>query len=101
MLPNNDIIFTVSERIPPLQCISGSLQQGVGQWIQPDGQNDLFKIMYGPANDPGYIEISIASEQSLSFSDQGVYTCSIPDYAGEEVLVHVGLYYPAPLRKLF
>ena len=98
MLPNNAVIFTGPDgSLPLVQCISGSLQQGVGEWIPPSSQTDPFNVTFGGVSDPGYFNVMLST--TLSFADEGVYTCSIPDYTGENVLVHVGIYYPPPLSK--
>ena len=77
----------------------------VGRWIAPTGQNitysdvDPFDIIVGGANDPGYLEIRLDAGRSLRFTDQGVYTCLIPDESGASVALHVGIYLPAYTSK--
>ena len=84
LFPNNDIIVTNNFGQPPrIQCISGSQMAGVGQWITPDGQDvtrstdDQFEVIVGGVNDPGYLDIALATGRSLTHNDQGVYTCLI------------------------
>lgn len=105
-IPNNSIIVTDNfGRMPRLQCISGSTLPNVGRWIAPSGQdttystNDPFDIVQGDANDPGYVDISLHSGQFVTFNDQGVYTCLIPDETGVDQSVFVGIYLPALTSK--
>ena len=73
----------------------------VGQWISPSGQdvtqlnNDPFDVVSGGENDPGYLDISLHSGQTLNIQDQGVYVCHIPDETGRNTSVAVGIYNPA------
>lgn len=100
-IPNNSIILTNDfGQIPRFQCISGSLLPNVGQWVTPSGQDvtlateDLFDVVAGTEDDPGYLDISLHTGQILSIHDQGVYTCHIPDETGTVVSFHVGIYIP-------
>ena len=87
--------------MPRLQCISGSNSPNIGQWIAPLGQDatystsDPFDVVLGSMNDPGYMDITLHSGQFITFSDQGIYTCLIPDEAGVTHPVLVGIYLPA------
>ena len=101
LFPNNGIIVTDNfGQTDRIQCISGSQTPDVGRWITPDGQdvtrssNDQFEITVGGVNDPGYLDITLATGRSLTHSDQGVYTCLIPDETGTTCELHVGLYLP-------
>ena len=91
--------------MPRLQCISGSKLPNVGWWIAPSGldatdsTNDPFDIVQGNADDPGYVNVSLHSGQFITFSDQGVYTCLIPDETGVNRYVFVGIYLPALISK--
>ena len=102
IIPNNDLIVTNNfGQLPSLQCISGSQLASVGQWITPSGQDatyqtsDPFDVIVGDESDPGFLEISLHSGRFITYQDQGVYTCRIPDETGAMVLLHVGLYLPA------
>lgn len=101
-LPNNSIIVTDNfGQMPRLQCISGSNSPNVGQWIAPSGQDvtystsDSFDVMLGSVNDPGFMDITLHSGQFITFSDQGIYTCLIPDETGTIRSLLVGIYLPA------
>ena len=56
--------------------------------------DDQFEIIVGGVNDPGYLDIILATGRSLTHDDQGVYTCLIPDETGATQELHVGLYLP-------
>ena len=107
IIPNNDIIVTNNfGQLPRFQCISGSLTAGVGQWISPSGQDatfqsgDPFDVIVGDESDPGYLDVSLHSGQFITYEDQGVYTCQIPDDMGTLVSLHVGIYLPALTSKV-
>lgn len=106
LLPNNSVIVTDNfGQMPRLQCISGSKSPQVGQWIAPSGQdatfriNDPFDLILGNVNDPGYLEISLHSGRFITFNDQGVYTCRIPDENGIIQCLFVGVYLPSLISK--
>lgn len=106
IIPNNSIILTNNfGQMPQLQCISGSKSSNVGQWFTPSGQdiahttNGLFDVNVGGRNDPGYLDVSLHPGQIITISDQGVYTCRIPDETGIVFSVFVGIYLPALISK--
>ena len=106
MIVNNSIVLTDNfGQIPHLQCISGSQSSNVGQWISPTGNDvtyvstDSFDITLGDSSDPGYIEVSLVAGRSVTFSDQGVYECRIPDEDGILVSLFVGIYLPLLASK--
>ena len=107
-IPNNSIIVTDNfGQMPRLQCISGSKSPNVGQWIAPSGQDatyrtsDPFDVVMGDENDPGYLDISLHPGQFITFNDQGVYTCHIPDETGVVCSVFVGIYLPTLTSKTY
>lgn len=106
-LPNNSVVVTDNfGQMPRLQCISGSNSPNVGRWIAPSGQDvtysmsDSFDVELGGVNDPGYMEIALHSGQFVTFSDQGVYSCLIPDETGVTCSLLVGIYLPALTSKI-
>ena len=105
--PDNSIIVADNfGQIPQMQCISGSNTPNVGQWVAPNGQDltnmasDKFDVTVGGSDDPGYVEIAVSSSQVLTLTDQGVYTCSIPDETGVNIPLHVGIYLEAYIGEL-
>ena len=103
-VPNNSVIVTDSfGQIPPIQCISGSTRGNSGKWIAPSSEDitaDSFGINIGGSNDPGFIEIFLMGGYSLTFNDQGVYTCLIPDESDKMIPLRLGIYLPAYASKL-
>lgn len=106
IIANNSIILTDNfGRVPQLECISGSKMPDVGRWLTPSGQdttlsaNDPFDVTVGGQDDPGYLDVALSPGLILTFRDQGVYTCHIPDETGMNVSVFVGIYLPALARE--
>ena len=71
----------------------------VGRWLSPDGSDllnitgDPFEITVGSNSDPGSVVIETpAVNIPLSQSDEGVYTCIIPDEVEEVHYLHIGVY---------
>lgn len=99
LIANNSIIqASTSGTLGEIQCISGSLDINVGNWIAPQRQvitthsNDPFAISFGGENDPGFMRIQLESGQNFTAVDIGIYTCAIPDETGVERSFHVGIY---------
>ena len=79
--------------IETVLCLSGSLVPNVGQWISPNGSNQLddqFEATVGDSGNPGSVQISTSSP--LSTEHAGIYTCAIPDETGGMRYLHVGIY---------
>ena len=93
---NNSLIKADSNQHLEFSCMSGSKQGGIGHLIGRDGQDitykygDPFYVSVGGTENPGLIQVS--SYNTLYASYQGVYTCRIPDEAGNLVDINVGLY---------
>ena len=106
IIPNNSVILSnYFGQLPRLQCVSGSLMAGVGQWLTPSGQNitsidSPFDIIVGDENDPGYLDVLVHPGRTLRARDQGVYACRIPDERGVISTLHIGIYLPALTGKI-
>ena len=98
VLPDNSIVRggTIN-----FQCRSGSLDTGVGQLVDLDGNtfnigqnNGVFSVasLGNPVQpvQPGSIRIQTVT--SLTAAVQGVYSCRIPDETGNDVDVNIGVY---------
>ena len=95
VLPDNSIVRggTIN-----FQCRSGSLDTGVGQLVDLDGNtfnigqnNGVFSVAsIGNPVQPGSIRIQTGTD--LTAADEGVYTCRIPDETGNDVDVNIGVY---------
>ena len=87
--------MATSENTIQLRCISGSTSTDVGEFIGLDETNimslsgDPFTVTVSPGGNPGHINIET---NSLNSTDQGVYTCRIPDEKNNKVHVNVGIY---------
>ena len=87
-IANNGLIVGDSDGLF-LDCVSNSSQSGVGMITGPD-ENTLYH--YGvthPFSRPGVIRLQ---RQSFSATDQGIYTCTIPDNKDNQFIFNVGLY---------
>ena len=98
VLPNNGIVIAQSSGTITFQCRSGSLDTGVGQLVDLDGNtfnigqnNGVFSVAsIGNPVQPGSIRIRTVT--SLTAADVGVYSCHIPDETGNDVDVNIGVY---------
>ena len=105
---NNSIIRSEnSGSFGTLLCLSGSRVANVGSWITPHRQDitlsttDIFAVTVGGNDNPGYMNISLEAGQSLGISQQGVYTCTIPDEREVQHTFHVGIYPSTFSSKFF
>lgn len=95
---NNSVLLADRDgQTGTIYCSSGSRTNGIGQWSAPNGvviaQNSgSLSVVRGGGNFPAYVGLQLRVNQSLSQSDEGVYTCTIPDENGIQRTLHVGLY---------
>lgn len=97
---NNSILEANSAgQIPQLLCVSGSNMSAVGEWISPEGRNiaavpnDPFDVIFGGSNNPGQLSIETPpSNPPIAATNEGVYTCAIPDENGDREYLHIGIY---------
>ena len=104
-LPNNGIVIaqnvavTSGDRIL-FQCRSGSLDTGVGQLVDLDGNTFAIGMSAGvfivqqTGGGSGSVQFRnrVGAEPALTADDEGVYTCRIPDETGNDVDVNIGVY---------
>ena len=96
VMTNNGYIITSDPYVPSFTCYSGSTKVNVGKLIGLDGRDithsvgDPFNAVTGGANNPGTLEVH--GHGRLTHSDEGVYTCRIPDETGRIVDVNIGIY---------
>ena len=76
------------------ECVSNSSQTGVGEITGPDGNTlttgGIWTIWYNPWCIPGVIRVF--ARGNFTASNQGIYTCTIPDANGNNITINVGLY---------
>ena len=101
-IANNGLILSAKSQLR-LECVSNSSQSGVGTITTSAGVTRTPFYDGGgwrvnsANNQPGVVRLlrsppSISSP--LSPSDQGIYTCTIPDSTGQNITLNVGLYPP-------
>ena len=99
-IPNNGLVSSGSQL--RLDCVSNSSQSGVeatittsaGVTLPAPNEIDDWRLRY-PFNRPGVVRfLRPGSSSSLPASDQGIYTCTIPDSTGQNIVLNVGLYPP-------
>jgi len=94
LIQNNSIIRTGS--ISKLQCISASNTPNIGEMVAPNGDDitsDSTMVTVGGSADPSYLTLDLQTNASFIRSNQGVYTCIIPDKNDDMQYLHVGVYY--------
>lgn len=95
-LPNNGIAISLPINGFHLYffCRSDSTMHNMGVFIGPNGATvtpgDVFDIYH---SQPGELTVENSpSRNTLTASEQGVYTCRIPLQSGEEKNINVGIY---------
>ena len=100
--PNNSVLVTTDDDIPTdyrfrFYCLSGSVLNEQGEFIGADGDVITDDAFFNVTNDEGPGSLHIANSASggqdaITASQQGVYTCRIPDETGETKLLNIGIY---------
>ena len=96
-IANNGVIIassvTSGDRIR-FECISNSSLEDVGEITRPDGttlpSSGNVRAFVSPSSRPGFVRFRALS--SFTADDQGIYTCTIPDANGVDIVINVGLY---------
>ena len=87
-----------------LDCVSNSSQSGVGMITGldgntlPTGNTGVWNVV-NPFSSPGVIRLQTIL--SLTATDQGIYTCTIPDSNDTQFIINVGLYPSGFIGKLY
>jgi len=108
-ISNNTALFADSAgQIGTIFCHSASQQPLIGQWISPTGNDitfissDSFQVDLEFGSFPSYTTLRLQQGSALTrSSDQGIYSCLIPDENGTEQTLHIGLYSSGYSGKLF
>ena len=97
-IANNGLIVSGSSSLW-LDCVSNSSQSGVGTITAPDGTvltpHDSTAGVWSissPFDRPGVVRFRTLTSTPLPASDQGIYTCTMPDSNGANISLNVGLY---------
>ena len=72
------------------ECISNSSQTDVGDIRGPNGELTNDSTWTILKDRPGVIVVQVRGD--FNASDQGIYTCTIPDANGDNITIDVGLY---------
>ena len=98
-IANNGLIVSGDDGLR-LYCVSNSSQSGVGTITASNG--DMFNIgingiwrVFNLDNRPGFLRLQTRTQPTtmlLTISTQGMYTCTIPDDEGNDIILNVGLY---------
>ena len=97
-IANNGLVVSASDGGLRLECVSSSSNSRVGMVTTPDGtmlsfgDNAGALRLYNPFRRPGVLRLQTKSGMSMAASDQGIYTCTIPDSNGNTFVFNVGLY---------
>ena len=99
-IANNGLIVSGDDGLK-LYCVSNSSQSEVGTITASNGvtlstgANGIWNVAY-PGNRPGFLRlqnrIPSGGPMLLTASTQGIYTCTIPDDEGNDIILNVGLY---------
>ena len=96
-IANNSLIMSASNKLR-LWCVSNSSRSGVGSittynevTLNFDYMGNLWRV-HNPDSRPGVLRLQTKQSISLTASDQGIYTCTIPDDNGNDFIFNVGLY---------
>ena len=94
---NNSLIVSGSDGLR-LECVSNSSQSGVGmitaydEGTLPIGSNTGVWRLVNPFSRPGVLRLQTAGTSLMTSSDEGIYTCTIPDSNGNQLAINFGLY---------
>ena len=102
-IANNGLIIAMSSFGNSLSfdCVSNSSQSGVGEVTGRDGTvlthgaalagGGTWTVI-NPFSRPGVLHVHVQAIFVFTVSDQGIYTCTIPDDSGNNIDISVGLY---------
>ena len=103
-IANNGLIVSASDGLR-LECVSNMSQllSVVGNVTLTNGSSISVYAYLGyattgtlklnnPYKRPGVIRFQTYHESSIGLSDQGIYTCTIPDSNGKYIVINIGLY---------
>ena len=92
-ISNNSLIVSASNGLR-LLCVSNSSKSGVGMITLSNGDNNGIWRVNNPENRPGFLRLQNKNTMNklVTPSDQGIYTCIIPDDNENNFTFNVGLY---------
>ena len=97
-IANNGLIVSASDGRLRLECVSNSSQSGVGMITTRSGAMPNINSNAGawrltnPLSRPGVLRLQTRAVMLMPASDQGIYTCTVPDSKGNTFVFNVGIY---------
>ena len=92
-IANNGLIVSNNDGQLGLACVSS--QSALGVIMGLDGNmftgNSVWRVGH-PYDRPGVRRLRTNDDTSLTAADQGIYTCTVPDNDGNQIVINVGLY---------
>ena len=95
LIANNGLLISGRDGLR-LECVSNSSQSGLGTVTTPAGHTlspgdttDSWSLS-PPSHTPGLL--SLITSAPITPSQQGIYTCSLPDSNGNDIELNVGIY---------
>ena len=94
-IANNGMIISGREGLG-LECVSNSSQSGLGTVTTPaghtlsPGDTTHSWSLSPPPHTPGLL--SLVTSAPITPSQEGIYTCSLPDSNGDDIELNVGIY---------
>ena len=95
---NTAVLADKNNQTGVIYCNSGSKVTGIGQWFSPNGveitqsSGGAFTVVRGGGNIPSFIGLQLRAGWTFSESNEGIYTCLIPDENGIQQVLQIGLY---------
>ena len=71
--------------------MDATITTSAGDILQPESTGGGWRLRY-PSTQPGAVRLLRYPPGPLPASDQGIYTCTIPDSTGQNIVLNVGLY---------
>ena len=93
-IANNGLIVSASDGLR-LECVSSQSEKGMitgrdGNTM-PLGVTGVWRLS-NPFRRPGVLRLHPYTQSSITTADLGIYTCTVPDSNGGQVVINVGLY---------
>ena len=92
---NNSVIVSGRDGVR-FECVSNSSQDGIGTITTPNGATlragDSTEQLKITSEKPGVLTVETKEAVSLSDREQGIYTCTMSDSSGTDIVLNVGVY---------
>ena len=92
---NNSVIVSGRDGVR-FECFSNSSRDGIGTITTPSGATlragDSTEQLKITSEKHGVLTVETKEAVSLSDREQGIYTCTMPDSSGTDIVLNVGVY---------